>query len=214
MNQFFDTTSIFNGQGLTAICHSSEDQFASTHGHQKTKQMDDKLFTVWAFHTLPRKKLLCNFVNLLHCKSFYSSICNCTDCLCVCMSKIKHWWSWARYHKHNELNARQNMFSNSCFVAYLHQLSPITLSMWWSSPSSEELHIADCPCPLKMCVVCIVIFGYLLPGTEQEINWSSLETRLRSFLRWANVQTENKTLTQNLTKEHYPSHMKHVGWFS
>jgi hypothetical protein len=54
--KFFDTTCIFDGHRVTAICHSSEDQTASILGQQKTMQMDDKLLTGWALFELPRKE--------------------------------------------------------------------------------------------------------------------------------------------------------------
>jgi hypothetical protein len=72
----------------------------------------------------------------------------------------------------------------SCHAAYLHKLSLVSLSIWWSSQSIEERHIAFCPCPSKMYAVSWTFGSCLFIAKRRIVTscWSSLEVYQLWFL--------------------------------
>jgi hypothetical protein len=77
-------------------------------------------------------------------------------------------------------------FSNYCFFAYLHKLSSVSTSMWWSWSSKEWIYFC-LPLSMEVSVVCITWFVVVYCQDWMVANWSSLETCLQS---WANVRTD------------------------
>jgi hypothetical protein len=67
------------------------------------------------------------------------------------------------------------MLPKSSHVAYLHKLSSVPLSMWWSSQSSEKWHVAVCRCLSKTWFV--VIYCNILNGNQLVQFWDVLKLR-------------------------------------
>ncbi len=71
----------------------------------------------------------------------------CTLLQMVFVTEMLHNYRHVIHYRINSMLDRV-CFSNYCYFAYLHKLSSISTSMWWSR-SSEEWHIFVCPCPSK-----------------------------------------------------------------
>jgi hypothetical protein len=128
-------------------------------------------------------------------ETFYLSICNCNAVHVIGCPRfdIKH-STLSQLHlvitevllnyRHvvNQFNVMQSKVLN--FLCSLSlQIVFCFLSIWWNSQSSEEWHIADCPCPSKMGIVCIVnnwftvTFCHVLNG-NQLVQFRDLPTKL------------------------------------
>jgi hypothetical protein len=80
------------------------------------------------------------------------------------------------------------VWSLTCHAAYLHKLASVSSSMWWSSWSSEEWHIAIVH---NVCCIVNIWFVVIYATCQMVTNWHSLDTcQLLNILRKHNMQAD------------------------